>query len=143
MAIKLTPFAKLLIGAIVLVGSGSVLWNLYKNRKPDSADDGAVAAAQTDGGRSAAAGTNAGKGNGPLGSAGNPLKVSIVSFHGYAPALVANGQSLTTRPGSLFDKEGLDVEFVIQDDIPTITTIFEHPAHLDHYVQRLHVRRFS
>ena len=44
---------------------------------------------------------------------------------------------------SLFDKEGLDVEFVIQDDIPTITTIFEHPAHLDHYVQRLHVRRFS
>lgn len=125
MAIKLTPFAKLLIGAIVLVGSGSVLWNLYKNRKPDSADDGAVAAAQTDGGRSAAAGTNAGKGNGPLGSAGNPLKVSIVSFHGYAPALVANGQSLTTRPGSLFDKEGLDVEFVIQDDIPTITTIFE------------------
>ena len=113
MAIKLTPFAKLLIGAIVLVGSGSVLWNLYKNRKPDSADDGA------------AAGTNAGKGNGPLGSAGNPLKVSIVSFHGYAPALVANGQSLTTRPGSLFDKEGLDVEFVIQDDIPTITTIFE------------------
>ena len=55
MAIKLTPFAKLLVGAIVLVGSGSVLWNLYKNRKPDSADDGAVAAAQTDGGKSAAA----------------------------------------------------------------------------------------
>ncbi len=125
MAIKLTPFAKLLIGAIVLVGSGSVLWNLYKNRKPDSADDGAVAAAQTDGGKSAAAGTNAGKGNGPLGSDGNPLKVSIVSFHGYAPALVANGQSLTTQPGSLFDQEGLNVEFVIQDDIPTITTVFE------------------
>ncbi len=124
MAIKLTPFAKLLIGAIVLVGSGSVLWNLYKNRKPD-ADDGAVAAAQTDGGKSAAAGTNAGKGSGPLGSDGNPLKVSIVSFHGYAPALVANGQSLTTQPGSLFDKEGLNVEFVIQDDIPTITTVFE------------------
>ncbi len=125
MAIKLTPFAKLLIGAIVLVGSGSVLWNLYKNRKPDSADDGAVAAAQTDGGKSAAAGTNAGKGSGPLGSDGNPLKVSIVSFHGYAPALVANGQSLTTQPGSLFDQEGLNVEFVIQDDIPTITTVFE------------------
>ena len=125
MAVKLTPFAKLLIGAIVLVGSGSVLWNLYKNRTPDSAGDGAATAAQTAGGKPAAGGTNVGKGDGPLGSDGNPLKVSIVSFHGYAPALVANGQSLKTQPGSLFDREGLDVEFVIQDDIPTLATIFE------------------
>jgi NitT/TauT family transport system substrate-binding protein len=126
MAVKLTPFAKLLIGAIVLVGSGSVLWNLYKNRKPDSADDGAVAAAQTDGGKSTTSvGAYASKGDGALGSDGNPLKVSIVSFHGYAPALVANGQNLKTQPGSLFDKEGLNVEFVIQDDIPTLATIFE------------------
>ena len=36
-----------------------------------------------------------------LGSEGNPLKVSIVSFHGYAPALLANGRSLKTRPGSV------------------------------------------
>jgi NitT/TauT family transport system substrate-binding protein len=125
MAIKLTPFAKLLIGAIVLVGSGSVLWNLYKNRKADGGDEGAAATAQTDGGKTAPAGTYAGKGDGPLGSDGHPLKVSIVSFHGYAPALVANGQSLTTQPGSLYDKEGLNVEFVIQDDIPTLATIFE------------------
>lgn len=125
MAIKLTPFAKLLIGAIVLVGSGSVLWNLYKNRKADGGDEGAVATAQTDGGKPVAAGSNAGKGDGPLGSSGNPLKVSIVSFHGYAPALVANGQSLKTESGSLFDREGLNVEFVIQDDIPTLSTIFE------------------
>ena len=126
MAIKLTPFAKLLIGAIVLVGSGSVLWNLYKNRKADGGDEGAAATAQTDGGTSTAStGAASGKGNGDIGSSGNPLKVSIVSFHGYAPALVANGQSLTTRPGSLFDKEGLNVEFVIQDDIPTIATVFE------------------
>jgi NitT/TauT family transport system substrate-binding protein len=125
MAIKLTPFAKLLIGAIVLVGSGSVLWNLYKNRKAEGGDEGSVAAAQTDGGKTSSAGAYAGKGDGPLGSAGNPLKVSIVSFHGYAPALVANGQSLKTRSGSIFDKEGLNVEFVIQDDIPTIATIFE------------------
>ena len=125
MAIKLTPFAKLLIGAIVLVGSGSVLWNLYKNRKADGGDEGAAATAQTDGGKPVAAGSNAGKGDGPLGSAGNPLKVSIVSFHGYAPALVANGQSLKTESGSLFDREGLNVEFVIQDDIPTLSTIFE------------------
>lgn len=126
MAIKLTPFAKLLIGAIVLVGSGSVLWNLYKNRKADGGDEGAAATAQTDGGKSTAStGAASGKGTGDIGSSGNPLKVSIVSFHGYAPALVANGQSLTTRPGSLFDKEGLNVEFVIQDDIPTIATVFE------------------
>ena len=126
MAIKLTPFAKLLIGAIVLVGSGSVLWNLYKNRKADGGDEGAAATAQTDGGKSpASAGPLASTGDGPLGSAGNPLKVSIVSFHGYAPALVANGQSLKTQSGSLFDKEGLNVEFVIQDDIPTIATVFE------------------
>lgn len=126
MAIKLTPFAKLLIGAIVLVGSGSVLWNLYKNRKADGGDEGAAATAQTDGGKSpASAGPLASTGDGPLGSSGNPLKVSIVSFHGYAPALVANGQSLKTQSGSLFDKEGLNVEFVIQDDIPTLSTIFE------------------
>jgi NitT/TauT family transport system substrate-binding protein len=126
MAVKLTPFAKLLIGAIVLVGSGSVLWNLYKQRKADGGDEGAAATAQTDGGKStASAGAYASKGDGPLGSGGNPLKVSIVSFHGYAPALVANGQNLKTQPGSLFDKEGLNVEFVIQDDIPTIATVFE------------------
>ena len=126
MAVKLTPFAKLLIGAIVLVGSGSVLWNLYKHRKADGGDEGSVAAAQTDGSKStASAGAYSSKGDGPLGSGGNPLKVSIVSFHGYAPALVANGQSLKTQPGSLFDKEGLNVEFVIQDDIPAIATVFE------------------
>lgn len=124
MAVKLTPFAKLLIGAIVIVGSGSVLWNLYKNRQ---AGDGTPAAATQGAGKTATAGSysGSGKGDGALGSAGNPLKVSIVSFHGYAPALVANGNSLTTKAGSLYDKEGLNVEFVIQDDIPAIATVFE------------------
>ncbi len=126
MAVKLTPFAKVLIGAIVLAGAGSVLWNLYKNRKPDSGEN-VVTVAGKDGGSSTATATGAplGKGDGPLGTADNPLKVSIVSFHGYAPALVANGQSLKTQPDSLFDKEGLNVEFVIQDDLPTISTVFE------------------
>lgn len=64
-------------------------------------------------------------GNGALGSPGNPLKVSIVSFHGYAPALLANGKSLTTQPGSIFAKEGVNVEFIIQDNVPTLTEIFE------------------
>jgi NitT/TauT family transport system substrate-binding protein len=128
MAVKLTPFAKILIGTIVLAGAGSVLWNLYKNRETEPA-----ATEQTaDAGKPAAVksgGTPLGKpANGPLGSAGNPLKVSIVSFHGYAPALVANGNSLSTAPGSIFEKEGLNVEFVIQDDIPTLSTIFESGA---------------
>ena len=54
MAVKLTPFAKLLIGAIILVGSGSVLWNLYKSRKADGGDEGAATTAQADGGKSTA-----------------------------------------------------------------------------------------
>jgi outer membrane protein OmpA-like peptidoglycan-associated protein/ABC-type nitrate/sulfonate/bicarbonate transport system substrate-binding protein len=128
MAVKLTPFAKILIGTIVLAGAGSVLWNLYKNRETEpaateqTADAGKPAAVKSGG---APLGKPA---NGPLGSAGNPLKVSIVSFHGYAPALVANGNSLSTAPGSIFEKEGLNVEFVIQDDIPTLSTIFESGA---------------
>jgi NitT/TauT family transport system substrate-binding protein len=66
--------------------------------------------------------------NAPLGSAANPLKVSLVSFHGYAPALVANGNDLNTQPGSIYAKEGVNVRFVIQDDIPTLATIFESGA---------------
>lgn len=65
------------------------------------------------------------KGSGPLGGAGNPLKVSIVSWHGYAPALVANGGDLKTQKGSTFDQEGVQVEFLLQDDIPTLVSNFE------------------
>jgi NitT/TauT family transport system substrate-binding protein len=54
-----------------------------------------------------------------------PLKVSLVSFHGYAPALVANGNSLTTQPGSAYHKLGLNVQFVINDDAPPLATLFE------------------
>lgn len=62
---------------------------------------------------------------GALGTEASPLKVSIVSFHGYAPALLANGNSLKTKPGSIFAKEGTNVEFIIQDNVPTLTEIFE------------------
>jgi len=61
---------------------------------------------------------------GPLGSTTNPLKVSIVSWHGYAPALLANGNSLKTAPGSLYEKEGVAVEFLLQDDLPTLAANF-------------------
>lgn len=56
--------------------------------------------------------------------ANDSLRVSIVSFHGYAPALVANGNSLTTKSGSIFANMGADVELVLQDNVPTLTEIF-------------------
>jgi NitT/TauT family transport system substrate-binding protein len=59
----------------------------------------------------------------PLGSASNPLKIGINSFHGWGPGLVANGSSLTTKPGSIYANKGVNVEFVIQDTYPDLTTI--------------------
>ncbi len=59
-----------------------------------------------------------------VGTSDNPLKIGINSFHGWGPAMVANGNDLKTQPGSIFAKKGLNVEFVIQDDYPTLTTIF-------------------
>lgn len=56
------------------------------------------------------------------------LKVSLVSFHGYAPGLVANGGALETQPGSIYDKLGAKIKFVIQDDVPTLSTIFSSGA---------------
>src|SRR5579859_282451 len=54
----------------------------------------------------------------------NTLTVSIVSFHGYAPAILANGGSLKTQPGSIYAKLGLNLNLVVQDDIPTLQTVF-------------------
>lgn len=65
----------------------------------------------------------------PVGAAGGtgtgPLRVSLVSFHGYAPALMANGNSLTTQPGSIYAKLGANIEFLLNDDVPTLSTLFE------------------
>ena len=130
------PLTKLLLVLIGLAALASIAWNFFlkprfgpgaeapvaaapqgKPKDGDPATPGAAAPAA----RPAAAG-------GPLGSPGNPLRVSLVSFHGYAPALVANGNSLKTQPGSIFAKAGVNVEFVINDDIPTLTTLFESKA---------------
>jgi outer membrane protein OmpA-like peptidoglycan-associated protein/ABC-type amino acid transport substrate-binding protein len=135
---KLTPLAKGLVTLIILGATGAAAWHLglkeIVQRGGDGADasdatparegtaPGASTPAATPGSTSRPAASSSG---GALGTGGNPLKVSIVSFHGYAPALVANGKSLTTQPGSIYDKLGVDVEFVIQDDIPTLATIFE------------------
>jgi outer membrane protein OmpA-like peptidoglycan-associated protein/ABC-type nitrate/sulfonate/bicarbonate transport system substrate-binding protein len=132
-----TPLAKGLIAIIVLAGAGSLAWNLagkdwWANREgatpaPAAASKTASAATPASAGKPAKA-PAAAPASGALGSAGNPLKVSLVSFHGYAPALVANGNSLTTQAGSTYAAKGINVQFVIQDDIPTLSTVFESGA---------------
>ena len=110
-----TPLAKGLIAVIIIAAASSAAWHLGVKDMIKGKDGKAVAgqvSVRPDNGA-------------PLGSPENPLRVSLVSFHGYAPAIVANGSSLKTRPGSLYSKAGLNVEFVIQDDIPTLATIFE------------------
>jgi NitT/TauT family transport system substrate-binding protein len=133
---KMTPLAKGLVTLIILGGTAAAAWHLGLKEMIQGATSGkspttATASATGTNSSTASSGTTASAsvpvvpGSGALGSAGNPLKVSIVSFHGYAPALLANGKSLTTQPGSIFDRKGVNVEFIIQDDIPTLTTIFE------------------
>lgn len=119
---QLTPLAKTLIGVIVLGVASAVTWNIVKS------DDGETASATTDGATTAnpyagaSANNSSGDGNAP------DIKIGLNSFHGFAPGLMANGGSLTTQAGSIFDKKGLNVEFVIQDDIPTLDTIFTSGA---------------
>lgn len=132
---QLTPLAKGLISVIVIGVAGSLAWNFgLKERfgggptasvsKPTPASSEAPAKASPAPAKAATADDK----NAPLGSAANPLKVSLVSFHGYAPALVANGNALETQAGSIFHQKGVSVRFVIQDDIPTLATVFESGA---------------
>ena len=101
----LSPLAKGLIAVIIVGAAGSAAWNLFLKEKWASRSETSMSAAAS----ASAVGQTAGSGNkskattgsGPLGGADNPLKVSIVSFHGYAPALVANGNSLTTQANSI------------------------------------------
>ncbi len=127
------PLTKVLMLLIGLGALASIGWNFFlKDRLGKEWSDTPVA--QVPGGKppegkppiaTPAAAPKPAASSGRLGSAGNPLRVSLVSFHGYAPALVANGNSLKTQPGSIYAKQGLNVEFVINDDIPTLTTLFE------------------
>src|SRR5687768_15922965 len=94
---KLTPLAKVLIAVIIVGATAAAAWHL--GLKGMFAGDGDVTADGGGGGTGGGSGggtggggtgggTGGGGGSGALGSAGNPLKVSIVSFHGYAPALL-------------------------------------------------------
>ena len=118
---KLTPLAKGLMALTILSITAAAAWQLGLKDIVLSDDAGSTTDPVTGNTTGSSGGSG---GSGALGSAGNPLKVSIVSFHGYAPALVANGNSLTTQAGSLFAQKGVNVEFIIQDDIPPLPTIF-------------------
>jgi NitT/TauT family transport system substrate-binding protein len=129
MAYQMTGLTKGLIAVIALGLIGSVGWNFFLKDKMSGSTESPTAAPATASAKPTAGATPTKPQKptvgGTLGSAGNPLKVSLVSFHGYAPALVANGNSLKTQPGSIYAQKGLNVEFVINDDIPTLTTLFE------------------
>ena len=111
--VKLTPLAKALLAIAVLALAVTAVWHLGL-KKWIGDGTGGTASVTTQQSLSS-----------PFGTAENPLKVSIVSFHGYAPGLLANGKSLKTTSDSIYARTGLNVEFIIQDDIPTLSTIFE------------------
>ncbi|MEQ1807668.1 MAG: flagellar motor protein MotB, partial [Burkholderiaceae bacterium] len=127
------PLTKVLIVLIGLAALASVAWNFFLkekwlDRQRDKPSVVAVQATPGDSSKPAPAAKPPSSAAGRLGSATNPLRVSLVSFHGYAPALLANGNNLKTQPGSIFAKLGVNIEFVINDDIPTLTTLFESKA---------------
>ncbi|MEE9398395.1 MAG: phosphate ABC transporter substrate-binding/OmpA family protein [Methylococcales bacterium] len=135
MAAKLTPLAKILIAMTIIAVTFAIAWNLglkdywgNLGKSDETVTNGSTAVLKNEPKEGKSFFGFESASSGPLGSKTNPLKVSIVSFHGYAPALLANGKSLTTRPGSAFDQLGLNLELVIQDDIPTLSTIFESKA---------------
>jgi NitT/TauT family transport system substrate-binding protein len=131
MAVTLKTHTKVLLAMAILSVTCAGAWHLgLKDLVNGSggdapADPGTPGTPGTPGDAKPVAKPAPSKGSGPLGGAGNPLKVSIVSWHGYAPALVANGGALKTQKGSIFDKEGVQVEFLLQDDIPTLVSNFE------------------
>ena len=117
---KLKPAGKIVVAMVILLVVGALVWTLGLK---DMVSDGETVATEgsSETKRSTTKSTSR---SGAIGSEGNPLKVSIVSFHGYAPALLANGGSLTTKSGSIFANQGVHIEFLLQDDIPTMATNF-------------------
>jgi len=122
---KLTPAAKGLLTLAILAVFFAAAWLLGVEDLVSGEGGDKPVAGDGDVKDPTGKNNNAGGDSKQVGTKKNPLKVSIESFHGYAPALVANGNSLKTKTGSIYDKLGANIEFIIQDDIPTLTTIFE------------------
>ncbi|MCW5256084.1 flagellar motor protein MotB [Verminephrobacter aporrectodeae subsp. tuberculatae] len=131
------PAAKGIFVVIIIAALAAVGWNFFLKERFAKKDAeqaqmaNAVSGTSNAGaysGRAAAVPSVPANPNAALGTPGNPLKVSLVSFHGYAPGLLANGNSLKTAAGSIYARLGLSVEFVINDDMPAMTTLFESKA---------------
>lgn len=122
---KLTPLGKkalkVMVAVTVLLVAATAIWYVLKNR---GGDEETAAEAKDDGGGGILGIFGGGSKSGPLGSEDNPLTVSIVSWHGYVGGLLANG-GLETQEGSIYQEDGLYVKFLLEDDIPTISSRFE------------------
>jgi outer membrane protein OmpA-like peptidoglycan-associated protein len=120
---KLKPAGKIIIALTILAVVAALAWTLgVKDMVQGDGDgDDVVTTTHPDGTTTTTTRTS---GKGAIGNPDNPLKVSIVSFHGYAPAILANGGALKTKPGSIFAQQGLSLEFLLQDDMPTMATNF-------------------
>ncbi len=114
----LTPLAKGLISVLILGAAGFGVWNVIGKGDPVGGDpnEEEPSSSWTLRKKSAQA---------PLGSESNPVRVSIVTFTGYAPLLVANGDSLETQAGSIYAEQGLSVKALLQDDVPSLASLFE------------------
>lgn len=126
---RLTPLGKTILSLTILSAVGALAWHLGVK------DLVGKAGAKNNGGDSPVAGTAPSNDAQPtptaspsglagLGSKTNPLKVSFVEFTGYAPGLVANGNQLVTAAGSIYERLGVHVEVLIQNDVPQLATGF-------------------
>jgi hypothetical protein len=111
---KLKLGGRLILAALILVPAGFGL-NWYLNKRAAEAPVIADNSSFVSGAPAAAA---------PV-KVGDALKVSIVSFHGYAPGIVANGGSLETQNGSIYNRLGANIKFVIEDNVPPLAQTFK------------------
>lgn len=140
---KLTPFAKIFITLVVLGVVGYATWHYFGDEircwsNPDKCEEKKVAAndpngdqkksdpgitgedfagvknAPPDVDKTGVSGVNAVAVTG--GKLDRPLKVAINTWAGHAPGLVANLGLAAGRKGSIYEKLGTSVEFVIIED---------------------------
>ena len=128
MAVRLKTHTKVLLGMAIIAVTTAGAWHLglkdlFQGEGTGPGEEPATNG--TAGTKPEAPTKTKAAAGGKVGTAANPLKVSIVSWHGYAPALVANGNALKTAKGSIFDQKGVQVEFLLQDELPTLVSNFE------------------
>lgn len=119
---QITKAGWVLVLTVALTGLGSAAWYLIKDHKAASDNPSIINSTDNRVAPTPSAGPVATQG---LGSDSNPLKVSLVSFHGYGPGILANGSSLTTKAGSIYAKLGLNLKFTLDDNIPTLSDLFQ------------------